>query len=140
MPPFLPASRTMAHLIMGNFDIDLNFGLIYEDKVREIFEGKGSIEVKTERDTWAKTGNMVIEVEYKNKPSGITITDAKWWCHLFTIDSEIKFITMFKVDELKKRIKQLSKTNLVRITKGGDDNQSKIILIPIKQLVGYEWK
>ena len=130
----------MAHLIMGNFDIDLNFGLIHEDKVREIFEGKGSIEVKTERDTWAKTGNMVIEVEYKNKPSGITITDAKWWCHLFTIDSEIKFITMFKVDELKKRIKQLSKTNLVRFTKGGDDNQSKIILIPIKQLVGYEWK
>ena len=50
----------MAHLIMGNFDIDLNFGLIHEDKVREIFEGKGSIEVKTERDTWAKTGNMEI--------------------------------------------------------------------------------
>ena len=47
---------------MGNFDIDLDVGLVHEDKVRNIFEGKGSIEVKTERDIWTSTGNMVIEI------------------------------------------------------------------------------
>ena len=32
---------------MGNFDIDLNFGQIYEEKIRNLFEGEGSIEVNT---------------------------------------------------------------------------------------------
>ena len=49
----------------GNFDLDLNFGQIYEEKVRDIFEGDGSIEVKTERDIWQKTGNFAIEIRYR---------------------------------------------------------------------------
>ena len=40
---------------MGNFDVDLDFGQIHEEKVRKLFEGEGSIEVKTERDIWADT-------------------------------------------------------------------------------------
>jgi len=140
MPPFLPASGTMALLPMGNFDIDLDFGLIHEDKVRDIFQGKGSIEVKTERDMWSMTGNMAVEIAYKGKPSGITITDAEWWCHLFTIDGEIKFMITIEVDELKNRIKQLAKTNSVKIVKGGDNDESEIILVPIRKLVDYGWK
>ena len=130
----------MALLLMGNFDIDLNFGLIYEDKVRDIFQGKGSIEVKTERDMWSRTGNMAAEITYKGKPSGITITDAEWWCHLFTIDGDIKFVLMMRVKELKERIKQLARTNFVKIVKGGDNDDSEIILVPIQKVVGYTWK
>jgi len=140
MPPFLPASGTMALLPMGNFDIDLDFGLIHEDKVKDIFQGKGSIEVKTERDMWSRTGNMAVEITYKGKPSGITITDAKWWCHLFTIDGDIKFVLMMRVKELKERIKQLARTNFVKIVKGGDNDDSEIILVPIQKVVGYTWK
>jgi len=140
MPPFLPASGTMALLQMGNFDIDLDFGLIHEDKVKDIFQGKGSIEVKTERDMWSRTGNMAVEITYKGKPSGITITDAKWWCHLFTIDGDIKFVLMMRVKELKERIKQLARTNFVKIVKGGDNDDSEIILVPIQKVVGYTWK
>lgn len=130
----------MALYPMGNFDIDLDFGLMHEDEVKDIFEGKGSIEVKTERDMWARTGNMAIEITYRGKPSGISITDAKWWCHKFTIDNETKFIVLMKVEELKKRIKQLAKTNLIKIVNGGDDNQSEIVLVPVSRIVGYEWK
>ena len=140
MPPFLPASGTMALLQMGNFDIDLDFGLIHEDKVKDIFQGKGSIEVKTERDMWSRTGNMAVEITYKGKPSGITITDAKWWCHLFTIDGDIKFVLMMRVKELKERIKQLARTNFVKIVKGGDNDDSEIILVPVQKVVGYTWK
>tara|TARA_R100000093_G_scaffold59353_1_gene31168 strand:+ start:2191 stop:2568 length:378 start_codon:yes stop_codon:yes gene_type:complete len=125
---------------MGNFDIDLDFGLIHEDKVKDIFQGKGSIEVKTERDMWSRTGNMAVEITYKGKPSGITITDAKWWCHLFTIDGDIKFVLMMRVKELKERIKQLARTNFVKIVKGGDNDDSEIILVPIQKVVGYTWK
>ena len=130
----------MALLSMGNFDIDLNFGLIYEDKVRDIFDGTGSIEVKTERGMWANTGNMAIEITYRGKPSGISITDAEWWCHLFTIDGNIKFIVMMKVKELKDRIKELAKLKLIKIVKGGDDMESEIVLVPVDRLVGYKWK
>ena len=140
MPPFLPASGTVALLPMGNFDIDLDFGLIHEDKVKDIFQGKGSIEVKTERDMWSRTGNMAVEITYKGKPSGITITDAKWWCHLFTIDGDIKFVLMMRVKELKERIKQLARTNFIKIVKGGDNDDSEIILVPIQKVVGYTWK
>ena len=66
----------------GNFDLDLNFGQIYEEKVRDIFEGDGSIEVKTERDIWQKTGNIAIEIRYRGKPSGISST-----CLLYTSPS-----------------------------------------------------
>ena len=140
MPPFLPASGTVALLPMGNFDIDLDFGLIHEDKVKDISQGKGSIEVKTERDMWSRTGNMAVEITYKGKPSGITITDAKWWCHLFTIDGDIKFVLMMRVKELKERIKQLARTNFVKIVKGGDNDDSEIILVPVQKVVGYTWK
>jgi hypothetical protein len=47
---------------MGNFDVDLDFGQIYEEKIKNLFEGDGRIEVKTERDIWADTGNMAIEI------------------------------------------------------------------------------
>ena len=87
---------------MGNFDIDLDFGQIYEEKIRNLFEGEGSIEVKTERDIWADTGNAAIEIKSRGKPSGISITNAKWWIHVFTIEKDVKFMLMFRVDKLKK--------------------------------------
>ena len=58
------------------FDIDLKFGLIHEKKIKELFEGKGKIEVKAERDKWKSTGNMVIEIKYKDRNSGLYSTEA----------------------------------------------------------------
>jgi len=120
---------------MGNFDIDLDFGQIYEKKIKELFEGDGSIEVKTERDIWADTGNMAIEIRSRGKPSGISTTDAKWWIHNFTIDGDIKFSMLFKVDKLRKAVKYLYLNELASIVKGGDDNTSDIILAPISTLI-----
>jgi hypothetical protein len=42
------------------FDIDLSYGQIREDKVKEMFESK-TIEVKSERSWWRKTGNIAVE-------------------------------------------------------------------------------
>ena len=120
---------------MGNFDIDLDFGKIYEEKIKELFEGDGSIEVKTERDIWADTGNMFVEVRSRGKPSGLSITDAKWWIHVFTIDGDVKFTIMFRVDKLKKAIKYLYSNDLAGMVKGGDDRTSDGILVPINTLI-----
>ena len=120
---------------MGNFDIDLDFGQVYEKKIKELFEGDGSIEVKTERDIWADTGNMAIEIRSRGKPSGISTTDAKWWIHNFTIDGDIKFSMLFRVDKLRKAVKYLYLNELASMVKGGDDYTSDIILAPISTLI-----
>ena len=120
---------------MGNFDIDLNFGQIYEEKIRELFEGEGSIEVKTERDIWADTGNIAIEIRSRGKPSGLSITEAKWWIQVFTVDKDVKFMLMFRVDKLRKAVKYLYINELAPKINGGDDNTSELILIPISTLL-----
>ena len=118
----------------GNFDLDLNFGQIYEEKVRNIFEGDGSIEVKTERDIWQKTGNIAIEIRYRGKPSGISSTDAKWWIHILSNDNDIETALMFKVEKLKKKIKQMVMLGMARVVIGGDNDNSEIVLLPIDKI------
>jgi|TARA_B100001939_G_scaffold322707_1_gene313406 hypothetical protein len=120
---------------MGNFDIDLDFGKVYEEKIRELFEGDGSIEVKTERDIWADTGNVAIEIKSRGKPSGISTTEAKWWIHNFTIEGDMKFSMIFKVDKLRKAIKHMYANELASIVKGGDNNTSELVLAPISTLI-----
>ena len=118
----------------GNFDLDLNFGQIYEEKVRDIFEGDGSIEVKTERDIWQKTGNIAIEIRYRGKPSGISSTDAKWWINILSNDNDIETALMFKVEKLKKKIKQMVMLGMAKVVIGGDNNNSEIVLLPIDKI------
>ena len=120
---------------MGNFDIDLNFGQIYEEKIRELFEGEGSIEIKTERDIWADTGNIAIEIRSRGKPSGLSTTEAKWWIQVFTVDGDVKFMLMFRVDNLRKAVKYLYINELAPKINGGDDNTSELILVPISTLL-----
>jgi hypothetical protein len=120
---------------VGNFDIDLNFGKIYEEKIKELFEGEGSIEVKTERDIWADTGNIAIEIRSRGKPSGLSITEAKWWIQVFTVDEDVKFMLMFRVDNLRKAVKYLYINELAPKINGGDDNTSELILVPISTLL-----
>ena len=84
-----------------NFDLDLNFGEIFEDKVNKMLKCKGDIEVKTERDKWATTGNICIEIRYKGRPSGLSITEADTWIHLLAIDDEVVGGFIFPVKTVK---------------------------------------
>jgi len=118
----------------GNFDIDLDFGQVYEEKIRKIFQGKGGIEVKTERDMWKRTGNIAIEVSYKGNPSGLSSTNADWWIHILSDNGEIDTAFMFEVHRLKKKIRRLVSRKEAHIVMGGDNNDSKIVLVPISKL------
>jgi len=115
-----------------NFDIDLKFGQIYEEKIKSIFAGK--IEVKTERDKWKETGNIAIEIRYKGKPSGLSTTDADWWFHLLTYKGKVEVGFMFKVSRLKKMIKNKMKKDKICFMYGGDSGESELIIIPIKEI------
>ena len=120
-------------MLMNNdkrFDLDLAYGKVFEQKVAEIL-GQSKIEVKTEKDKWKTTGNIVIEYESRNKPSGIITTDADYWLHNLAMGDDIVLSFLVKVSTLRKYI---AKHN-PRSVRGGDDMTSKLYLIKLTDLV-----
>ena len=120
--------------INNKFDLDLDFGKVGEKYIEQVFEGDGRIEVKTERDIWATTGNIAIEVRCRGKLSGISTTDARTWIQLLSVDNVIKGGFIMPVKQLKARIKELHESGEARMVMGGDDDASQLVLIPINKL------
>ena len=121
------------------FDIDLKFGQIYEQALALILQDK-KIEVKTERDTWKKTGNIAIELHNhaSNKPSGFSVTKADYWVTILVDDYRVKSIHILPVSDLKERVKEIVRSGKGRLVMGGDFKASEMALIPIKEIFGYE--
>ena len=120
--------------INNKFDLDLDFGKVGEKYIEQVFEGDGRIEVKTERDIWATTGNIAIEVRCRGKLSGISTTDARTWIQLLSIKNTIKGGFVMPVKQLKSRIKELHESGDARLVMGGDDDASQMVLIPINKV------
>ena len=51
----------------SDWDLDLEFGKKFEQKLKSLLESKGKIEVKTERDTWKRTGEVGLLVKQSRK-------------------------------------------------------------------------
>ena len=120
-------------MLMNNdkrFDLDLAYGQVFEQKVAEIL-GQSKIEVKTEKDKWKTTGNIVIEYESRGKPSGIVTTHADYWVHNLALGDDIVLSFLLKVSTLRKYIA----THNPRSVRGGDDMTSKLYLIKLTDLV-----
>jgi len=111
------------------YDIDLPFGEVFERKLRYMF-GNKKFEVKTERDIWKTTGNICIELKYKNGESGLETTKADYWCQVFTDNMQIEFIVIFPVQKLRERVKDLVRNGQAELKYGGDNNDSLIALLP----------
>lgn len=112
------------------FDIDLQYGQVFEQKVADMLQNK-KIEVKTERDMWKSTGNIVIEFESRGKPSGIASTEAEYWFHNLAIGEDIVMTLVFPTKTLRNYITQ----NMPRMVRGGDNNTSRLYLIKLQELV-----
>ena len=118
-----------------DFDIDLKYGTIKEQKVRDMFQNC-TIEVKAERNWWKKTGNIAIEYEYRGKPSGIYATKSDYWFHRLEEDKEEFCTLVFKTSTLKKIVDKYKD----KLTKNvGDDKASKCVIIPIKEIFSKEF-
>lgn len=112
------------------FDLDLAYGQVFEKKVADIL-GNSKIEVKTEKDKWKQTGNIVIEYESRGKPSGIITTEAEYWIHNLAVDDNIVLSILLPVASLRRYIAR----NNPRSVRGGDDMTSKLYLIKLTDLV-----
>ena len=119
----------------NRFDIDLDFGNIGEEYIQNVFDGNCWVEVKTERDIWKTTGNMFIEYECRKKLSGISVTKAKTWVYCFYYKDKIEYSMIYNLHLLKQKLKYLDKKGITKRVNGGDDNLSKGLLIPIKEMI-----
>jgi hypothetical protein len=120
---------------MKKFDLDLKFGLLGEDFVRDLQNGNTMIEVKTERDIWKTTGNIAIEIRCNGRPSGISTTGSAIWIHLLSYEGKIEGGLILPVPRLKARIKELIDGKKARIAMGGDFKASQMVLMPIKDAI-----
>ena len=112
------------------FDLDLQYGEIREDKVREMLEGK-KIEVKSERGMWMKTGNIAIEYQSYGKPSGIKATESDYWFHNLCIGDNEYCTLVFKTDVLRTIVDKL---DTFKTVSGGDHNASQMYLVNLQKL------
>ena len=112
------------------FDIDLEYGTIREDKVAEMLTKK-KVEVKSERGMWMKTGNIAIEYESWNKPSGINATETDYWFHNLCIGDNEYCTLVFKTDVLRTIVDKL---DYFKTVSGGDNKASKMFLVNLQKL------
>ena len=112
------------------FDIDLAYGKVFEDKIKDMLQGK-KIEVKTEKNIWQKSGNIAIEFESYGKPSGINVTEADYWFHNLSIDDEVYCTLVFSTPMLKNIVEKL---DYHKVIKGGDNWASKMYLVNLSKL------
>jgi len=116
----------------NKFDIDLQYGQIREQELADILQNE-KIEVKTERDKWKETGNICIEFRCRGKPSGIAVTQASWWVHILADGDDTVCMLMFPTNKLKE-IARRHVVNKAKVVDGGDDNLSKMVLLPLKEI------
>jgi hypothetical protein len=121
-----------------NFDICLQAGQNGERWVEYLGNKDATIEVKTELEMWAKTGNIVFEYECRGKPSCIAVTKATTWIHLLQLDGKIVGGFIFDVQRLKRFLRgafSQNKPNYMRMVVGGDSgSNTKMILVKISEL------
>lgn len=121
----------------NKFDVDLQYGQDGERWLIWLGTDQAKVEVKTERDKWLETGNAVFEYSSRGKPSGFSVTEADYWLHIFKEKDRTAMAFIFNTIELKTFLrlvyKNPNKYN-ARLCKGGDDNTSDVILLPIAQL------
>jgi hypothetical protein len=113
----------------SDFKHDLELGEMAETDFHLMLSEK-KIEVKYDRKT-KETGNVYIEFESRDKPSGIKTTQADFWTYYIDDDFTITISTK----KLKDKMKNLFETNRAKIVSGGDDNTSKGLLIKVQDLV-----
>lgn len=109
-----------------------------EEKLRQLISNVSTkkFELKTERKMWHDTGNIVVEYESYNKPSGIAATEAEFWVHeLRSQENETLVYLMFPTNILRKICNDLMEEGTWR--RGGENKKMEMIPIKLKDILCY---
>ena len=94
----------------NDFRYDLKVGQLSEQMVGDLLSNR-TIEVKADKIA-KRTGNVFVEYESRGKPSGISKTEAEFYC--FVVEDLILFIPTEKLKKLMCKIFQLFKKRVVK--------------------------
>ena len=109
----------------NDFKYDLKVGQIKEKELAEIFSNK-LVEVKYDLKA-LDTGNVYVEYYSRGKPSGISTSHSDFYCFAFGYTFHL-----ISLKELKERCRKHLNTKRDKV--GGDNDTSKGILLPLKEL------
>lgn len=109
----------------SDFKYDLKVGQIKERELGDIFNNS-KVEVKYDLQA-LDTGNVFVEYWSRGKKSGLSTSEADYYCFCFG-----DTFHLISADKLKIRCRKYFGTK--RDVNGGDNNTSKGILLPIKEL------
>tara|TARA_Y100000114_G_scaffold155087_1_gene178471 strand:+ start:871 stop:1230 length:360 start_codon:yes stop_codon:yes gene_type:complete len=110
----------------SDFRYDLKVGQVAEQALAAIFEGK-KVEVKRDRKA-RLTGNIFVEYESRGKPSGISTSEADYWC--FVVEETFILLTTQRLKEIVEPLKGTDKER-----RGGDNNTSVGVLLRIADII-----
>ena len=114
----------------SDFSADAKKNKIAKRILKEVLENPK----KVTRDARCyRSGNVVVEYESKGKPSGIVTTKDSWWCFVLSGGFKDEVIIMVEMDRLKKIAEREYQRGNICV--GGDSNTSKLIKIPVKDLL-----
>lgn len=115
----------------NDFRYDLDFGVISEKYYGKVLHDviDGLTECKAERDQWADTGNTFVEFSSRGKRSGIATTMSDHWVVSFYKGKSLCFTLTVPIESMKKIARKGKRS------KGGDDNTSEGMLVPISELI-----
>ena len=115
------------------WDLDLAHGKAGEAFLRRILAGKH--ETKRDRKTW-ETRNVVVEFECRGQPSGIATTESKWWSFVLDGPDGKPYSTV--TVPLARLLTIAGRRYAEGYWRyGGDDNQAKMVLVPVAMLVAW---
>jgi hypothetical protein len=87
------------------------------------------IEVKSDKQG-SRTGNLAIEYECNNKPSGITTTEADYWIY-FIVHPDREEVFKIPIEDLRDLVKDCRKVS------GGDGMRSRLHLVQRRLVEKY---
>ncbi len=109
----------------SDFRFDLKIAQLKEKELGELLDN-ASVEVKHDLKA-LETKNVFVEYSSRQKPSGISTSEADYYCFCFG-----KTFHFISTKELKCRCRKYIGTK--RDVAGGDNNTSKGILLPLDDL------
>lgn len=122
-----------------DFDLDLKFGEFHEQLLFQSLSKTGNVtvEVKTDRLT-VKTGNLAVEFRYRGRPSGIQTTKAdEYFFVVVEENGSIRYRFNIPTARLKKIAHSRFKDGFT--IRGGQNNDSEMVLVPVESLLRKDW-
>jgi hypothetical protein len=122
-------------------DYDFELQLKEAEKAEKLLErilspDQGTtFELKTERLKWHDTGNLVVEYESHDKPSGIAATKADFWVHeLRSREDQTLVYLMFPTPVLRKICNDLMEEG-THWRRGGEKKQMEMLVVSLESLL-----